>query len=415
MIFALALISLVSAAIPALVFFLNLRLYQPPPTTAAGVTVPSVSILIPARNEAAGIGEALEAALRTRGVAFEIIVMDDSSTDGTGEIVQSFARIDPRVRLATAPALPPGWNGKQHACWALANAARYPALCFVDADVRLQPDCIARMSAFLTQQNDGQANALVSGFPRELTGSPFEWLLLPLIHFVLLGFLPVGRMRAGTDPAFAAGCGQFFMARRDAYFATGGHSQIRLTMHDGLRLPRLFRQHGYRTDLADLTALATCRMYRGARETWLGLAKNATEGMAAPARIVPITLLFLAGQVLPFLWLSGVCTLLCHKILVSPSLVKLLLHHAFVFGITQPLHFAALMLLIAAVLLAWSVRFAAARRFRQDWRSALLHPLGISLLLIVQWYALVRQLLGRSVTWRDRAYIEPANNSSTKA
>ena len=133
--------------------------------------------------------------------------------------------------------------------------------------------------------------ALVSGFPRQLTGSPLEWLLIPLIHFVLLGFLPLARMRKTTDPAFAAGCGQFFLCDREAYFKTGGHSGIKLTMHDGLRLPRLFREHGYRTDLADLTPLASVRMYTNTRDTWQGLAKNATEGIAAPGRIVPISII----------------------------------------------------------------------------------------------------------------------------
>ncbi len=123
--------------------------------------------------------------------------MDDASTDGTDALVLALSQHDPRVRLVRAPALPPGWNGKQHACWALAHAARNPILCFVDADVRLGPECVARMAAFL---HSGQSS-LVSGFPRQLTGSPFEWLLLPLIHFVLLGFLPVAKMRKRPSPA----------------------------------------------------------------------------------------------------------------------------------------------------------------------------------------------------------------------
>ncbi len=91
------------------------------------------------------------------------------------------------------------------------------------------------------------------------------------------------------------------MVRRDAYRKTGGHAQIRATMHDGLLLPQLFRRHGLRTDIADLTHLATCRMYHNASEVWQGLAKNATEGMASPARILPFTFLLFCGQILPFL------------------------------------------------------------------------------------------------------------------
>jgi glycosyltransferase involved in cell wall biosynthesis len=433
MILALLIASFLAAAIPCGLFCFNLRLYAPPPSPAEDL--PAVSILIPARNEAEGIADAITSALTTRGIPFELVIMDDSSTDATPDIVRSFSAKDPRVRLEQAPALPAGWNGKQHACWALGNAARNPLLCFVDADVRLHPDCLARMATLLTrphvsesernrvpQVSESERNrvpqvsllrpgphvqqqttappassnpALVSGFPRQLTGSPLEWLLIPLIHFVLLGFLPLKRMRASTNPGFAAGCGQFMMCTREAYFACGGHSGIPLTMHDGLRLPKLFREHGYHTDLADLTPLASVRMYTNTRDAWLGLAKNATEGIAAPARIVPISIILLLGQVLPFALL-----------LLAWSKVPAWSH---VDG-DSPflLAFAALLCCLPLLLPAWLPRILAARRFRQDWRSALLHPLGILLLLAVQWYALIRKLRGAQVSWRGRAYTKPS-------
>ena len=391
MIVALAMSMLVCSVVPAALFVRNLWLYREPPAAGAGC---AVSILIPARNEASGIAAAVRAALASRDAAVEVIVMDDSSTDATAEIVRGLAAEDARVRLECAPALPRGWNGKQHACWALAHAASAPVLCFVDADVRLAPDCVARMAALLERNG----NALVSGFPRQVTGTWMEWMLLPLIHFVLLGFLPLRAMRKGTDPAFAAGCGQFMMVRREAYFACGGHSGIKLTMHDGLLLPRLFRAHGLRTDLADLTALATCRMYTNARQVWDGLAKNATEGMATPGRIVPISAVLVLGQILPFV-------LALALLLEAGSAWVYLVHHAYIFGITAA---GKVFLLsgLASVLLDWGIRLVAARRFRQDWRSAVLHPVGILLLLAIQWYALVRKISGRAVSWRDRAYQE---------
>jgi hypothetical protein len=206
-----------------------------------------------------------------------------------------------------------------------------------------------------------------------------EWLLLPLIHFVLLGFLPMDQMRKGTDPAFAAGCGQFLMVERGAYFAAGGHAEIKATMHDGLLLPRLLRQHGMRTDLADLTSLARCRMYRNARQVWQGLAKNATEGIAAPVRILPISLVLVMGQILPCLLLAAI--LLGRQ--VAPEV---------------------LVFVLVAVAGAWLPRVLAARIFNQDWRGAMVHPVGIAVLLAIQWYSLVRKLTGGAVSWKDRAY-----------
>src|SRR6202522_2217860 len=290
------------AIVPAILWVWNVLIYREPGAASCGDTgtcllSEGVSVLIPARNEERVIAVSIESLLASRGIEIEVIVLDDGSTDSTAEIVRTIAMRDARVRLRSSAPLPGGWNGKQHACYALAQAARSNVLCFLDADVRLAPEALAEMSGFLASTGSD----LVSGFPRQETESPLEWLLLPLIHFVLLSYLPLAAMRASTAPGFAVGCGQFLMVRREAYRKTGGHAAIRTTMHDGLLLPQLFRRHGLRTDIADLTHLATCRMYHNAAEVWQGLAKNATEGMASPARILPFTFLLFCGQILPLL------------------------------------------------------------------------------------------------------------------
>lgn len=375
MLFSLAVAVMLCALCPAVLFCINLRRYREP-GVAGSLELPAVSLLIPARNEERAIGALVESVLLSRGVELEVIVMDDGSTDRTSAIVREIAERDARVRLEEAPALSPGWNGKQHACWHLARAAANDLLCFVDADVRLEPEAIARMAAFLR----GGDAALVSGFPRQVTETWMEWMLLPLIHFVLLGFLPMAGMRRGTDPSFAAGCGQFMMVGRAAYFAVGGHSAIRETMHDGLRLPKLLRQHGYRTDLADLTHLVQCRMYTNARQVWQGLAKNATEGLGAPVRILPVSVLLWMGQIMPFalaIWLA--------------------MRHG------TPAYVWACVL--AAVAGAWLPRALAAMRFQQAWRGAALHPLGVFLLLVLQWYALGKKITRANVSWKERTYV----------
>ena len=385
----LAFSAMVCALVPAVLFCVNLRRYRAPGAVAG--LLPAVSVLIPARNEAGGIEAAVRAVLATRGCEFECVVMDDGSSDGTDLIVARLAAEDARVRLERAPLLPAGWNGKQHACWVLAQVARYDVLCFVDADVRLQPECVGRMAGFLGDKG------LVSGFPRQVTGTTLEWLLLPLIHFVLLGFLPLGKMRKGTDPGFAAGCGQFMMAGREEYFACGGHSGIRLTMHDGLRLPKLFREAGFRTDLADLTGIASCRMYQTSGQVWSGLAKNATEGLGDPRRIGPVSLALVLGQVLPFV-VAGVL-----GYWIGPALSYMSLFGMHV-GYNGNGSLTFVMFAIALIA-AWVPRWLAVVRFKQDWRGALLHPVGILVLLGVQWYALVRKVRGGAVGWRDRVYV----------
>jgi hypothetical protein len=219
---------------------------------------------------------------------------------------------------------------------------------------------------------------LVSGVPRQELATFSDHLLLPLIHFVLLGFLPLAIMRRrDSSPACSAGCGQLLVVQRDAYFASNGHTTFLNKMHDGLKLPRAFRAAGFRTDLFDATDLATCRMYRADAEVWRGLSKNASEGLAAPKMIVPTTIVLFGGQVLPFLLLV---------MANSP---------------------AARFVSLCAVALVLLPRLLSIGRFKQSLGSALLHPIAILALLAIQWHAFVRQLGGKPTEWKGRQYAAP--------
>lgn len=373
-------VAFVFAAIPAYVFFRNVTVFRRLPSAVEpAAELPSVSVLIPARNEELAIGPCVQSILACANQCahsqVEVVVLDDQSEDETASRVREIAAQDSRVRLEFANPLPSGWCGKQHACSELAKLAKNELMIFIDADVRLSDNALARIAT--EYQRVGVD--LLSGFPRQRTETLAERMLIPLIHFVLLGFLSLRRMRGSTHPAFGAGCGQLFISSRNSYERSGGHSQIRKSLHDGIKLPRLYRTAGLKTDLFDATDIASCRMYHNASEVWNGLKKNATEGVANAKLIVPVTLLLLFGQVLPFV----------------------LLAIAFMTGEQTNLTWTMLGMGCLAALLP---RISSAFRFRQSIVGALLHPFAIVVFLLIQWSAFIGSFSKQTVSWKGRPY-----------
>lgn len=372
MMLALALIALACAVLPAALACVNLvALHTPEPDPAeTGL----VSILIPARDEAATIAATVEAALASAGVPVEVLVGDDGSTDGTADIVRGIAAGEPRLRLVAVPPLPEGWTGKNHACAALAAEAAGERLLFIDADVTLEPGAAAGLSAHarLTGSN------LVSGVPRQVMETLGERLTVPMINFLLLGYLPMPLMRATPEPSLGAACGQLILIDRAVYTETGGHGAIRSSLHDGVALPRLLRAAGHRTDLVAGHALATCRMYRSFEEAWTGFSKNAHEGMATPRALPVWTFLLFSGHVLPWLLLL-----------------------AALFGAVPT---AASVVALAAGIVSLGTRAAITLIADEPAATIPLHPATVSVALAIQWNVLLRRERAGAASWKGRQY-----------
>lgn len=371
-----SLVVLLIAILPVAMFFKNASGFRTACSEQEWLNLASsesVSILIPARNEAASIGHAIDAILSNGHPNFEVLVLDDHSDDETASQVQTFVARDSRVRLLESNALPALWNGKQHACWQLANHSKFEWLLFLDADVRLAKDAVSRCVA---EQKRSQA-PLISGFPMQETGTWSEKILIPLMHYVLLGYLPIDRMRSSIGVGLAAGCGQLFFADKQVYMSIGGHSAIRNSRHDGIQLPRAFRRAGHRTDIFDATDIARCRMYTSTKEVCNGLLKNATEGIANARLIIPFTILLIGGSVLP-----------------GPSLVL---------GYLASAPSTSLAILFMAFGISFVPRLIACKRFHQSYFGAVLHPFGVVCFVALQWVAIFRKRLGVTTKWRGRS------------
>lgn len=333
-----------------------------------------VSVLIPARNEAARIERLLDSILASADVEFEICVLDDESDDLTADIVTAYSERHANVRLLTGSAKPAGWCGKQYACYQLAQHARFDEFVFLDADVTLQKDALARA----VRMRQTTSVDLLSGFPKQRVVTWGEALLIPLIHQVLLCFLPFVLMRFTRMKAAAAGCGQFFITHRNAYFAVGGHSMIRHSLHDGVTLPRAYRAAGFTTNLFNAADIAVCRMYESFDQTWLGLLKNAHEGFAKMPAIIVVTAMMGLAFVYPFF---------------AAALSML--------GLVDANH---LPVALCAIGIGYLPRIVACVRFDRAWVAALMNPISIILFLTIQWMAWIKKSRGKVVNWRSRSY-----------
>jgi chlorobactene glucosyltransferase len=233
---------------------------------------PEVAVLIPARDEETNIGRCVRSLLAQDYPRFSVWVLDDDSSDGTGEIVRSMAARDPRLHLQTGQPLPPDWLGKPWACQQLADSVPPTAdlLLFVDADTWHTPDMLRVSVAALLGENAD----LLSVLPRQILGSPVEWLSVPILPWSLLSHFPLWFMQHVRWPALAAAVGQHMLWRRQAYQDIGGHAAARHEVAEDMALARLAAARGLRTLLVPGPRQVFCRMYRSPEAAWEGFGKN---------------------------------------------------------------------------------------------------------------------------------------------
>jgi chlorobactene glucosyltransferase len=230
---------------------------------------PKVSIVIPARNEERAVAAAVGSQLAQDYPDFEVIVVNDRSTDGTGAILETLARGNSRLRVLAGTEPPPGWLGKPHALWLGARESSTEIMLFADADVRYDPRCLREAVAFLQEQ---EADFLAF-LPRMEAEGFWENVLMP---YVLGAFFAGPGLLANRDRPrwLAVGGGAGNMIRRAAYEAIGGHEALKASVIDDVALALRAKRAGFRTRAVRAEDRVTVRMYRGFREVWEGFGKN---------------------------------------------------------------------------------------------------------------------------------------------
>ena len=331
----------------------------------------SISVLVPARNEERNIGSCVQNALDSARAPLEVLVYNDESTDGTGAILRRLGEADIRLGVVPPQSLPRGWVGKPHACHRLGSHARGDVLLFVDADVQLQRDGIARIIGMLEKAD------VVTAVPRQIFGSFFERLIVPLLHLTYMAWLPLWLIPRTRDPRVLAANGQLLAMKRETWDQIGGFASVRDAIVDDMALCRRAKSLGLKVLFADGHDIASCRMYRSAKEVWEGFSKNLYLGIGAhPLRLLLITCLYASAFVLPYVLLLAIPH---DSSLWTPALV--------------------------AVVANVSMRLLISWRHRHPYSGAIWHPLAVVGLLVIAMnsYFWAR---ARNIRWAGRTYHE---------
>ena len=227
-----------------------------------------VSIVVPARNESANIATVVGSILATTYQPFELLIVDDRSTDDTAAIVERLA--DPRVRLISGEELPDGWYGKPWACVQGYRRARGELLLFTDADTRHHPELLSRAVGALLEDRA----ALVTVSPTQRCVTFWERLVMPQIWLLLaLRYHPYA-VSGARRPRDVIANGQFILTTREAYHAVGTHAAVRHEVAEDLALAQAYVRHGLRLQFAFAERLMETRMYHGLSHLIEGWSKN---------------------------------------------------------------------------------------------------------------------------------------------
>src|SRR5215471_1023023 len=351
------------------------RLSRQPPMPPA-TALPSLSIVIPARNEERDIAAAVRSHLAQDYPDFEVVVVEDRSTDATPRILDELAAGNPRLRIVPGEEPRPGWLGKPSALARGAAAARGEVLLFADADVRYDSRCASEAVRHLTRHRID----LLALVPRMEARGFWENVLMPNLLFL---FYCGPAFLANRDRArwLAIGGGAGNLVRRSAYEAIGGHAALKDSVIDDVKLALLLKHAGYRTQVVRAEDRIAVRMYRGFREVWNGFSKNAA-----------------------YLFSGGVGILLFA--FLAATLLLSVLPLAVLVGAAAGASVPAPDLLLAALCfgLLVATRMALALAIGEPLWAAFTHPI-----LAVVWagiigHSLFLRVIRRRLTWRGREF-----------
>ncbi len=331
-----------------------------------------VSVLVPARNEEKTLAACLDSLLQQSYSRYEIVVLDDQSTDATGRIAEQYARRFPdRVRALRGEPLASGWFGKPHAMQQLARHARGDYLLFTDADTVHGPESVAWA---VTNMEAHRADC-VSGYVFQQMNTMGERFIVPATYIMSAMVLPLWLIAALPAPGLSFAVGQMILFRRRAFEAIGGYERVRGTITDDLAIARELKKAGFREVFLDIRRHVRCRMYDGYRASFNGVSKNIYD--------------FARHRSLFF---GAAVTLLVAFVLLPLALLPIQI-------ITGNPATQATLLCVGVFLLTWSLVLYDRGL---SWWTPLLYPVLFVHLLYMAWWGVGQAVSGHGVQWKGR-------------
>ncbi len=341
-----------------------------------------VSILVPCRNEAKTIRANVLSMIQQDYPDFEVIVLNDNSTDGTTEILAELTQAySQRLRVIQGQPLPEGWQGKNFACHQLSSAAKKDWFLFVDADTHHEP--LMLKNAMLTTLN--AKATLLSTFPRQRFGSLGDELVVPMMFFVLLTYLPMFFVSKRTWKwvgNMSTACGQFLLVQANSYQAVGGHGALRDRISEGPLLAKAIKGLGSKVILRDGSKWVSCHMYDGFREAFSGFSRSVFASMGGSV-----------GAVLFFLIFQSI-------IFVLPYILLLVAVLSFE-------SISNILILVFSCLIPIWMRYRIHHRFGMSTKLIGLHALSISLYHWIMLNSFTHYRIRKNTVWKGRAYASP--------
>jgi len=258
---------------------------------------PKVSVMVPARNEEDNIENCIRSIMNQNYRNFELIVLDDNSTDRTYEILRQLQKEFSNLKVIKGLELPNGWLGKNYACKQLSDNATGAIFVFTDADNTHSPNALTNTVAYMQRFELD----LLSAFPQQKTLTFFEKLIVPIIDLIIYSGLPLWTTLFVPYRAFAAANGQWIAFNSKTYNAVGGHEAVKSQIVEDVEFAKLFKTKSYRTLTTIGTDVVFCRMYKSLPEIRQGLSKN-LFGLTGynPTLFLIILLIAIISMVLPF-------------------------------------------------------------------------------------------------------------------